>query len=169
METKTIKDVFIKTGVKGNREWTRYDVQFTDGTKTSTFDKNIATLRGKTIECELTQEGQYTNLGVWNEVVDKPENPMKVSPPQPVTQPSKGDSIEAQVAVKEIGMAMREKLEVPNGLVALYWGWIGHALGGVIPQPITSSVKTIQEAPKQAPIAKKTAPKQEPDPSDLPF
>ena len=164
-----IKEVTIKTGVKDGKKWTRYDIQFTDGQKASTFDHKIATMGGKVVDVELQQNGQYVNIGKWEEVIDAPpENPMaKISPPGPVFQPSREASIEAQVAVKEIGEAMRCKIEIPDGLTAFYWGWIRHALAGILPEP----VKRIPETPKPAPAAKKPASKQgvkDTDPDDLP-
>jgi hypothetical protein len=171
METKEIKEVkILKSGEKNGRKWTAYQVVFEDGQKASTFDHKIAAMAGKTISVELQQDGQYVNIGKWEEVIDAPpENPMaKISPPGPVFQPSREASIEAQVAVKEIGEAMRCKIEIPDELTAFYWGWIRHALAGILPEP----VKRIPETPKPAPTAKKTASKQEvkdTDPDDLPF
>ncbi len=170
MEIKTIKEVkILKSGEKNGRKWTAYQVVFEDGQKASTFDHKIATMAGKTISVELEQEGQYVNIGSWSEVGIEPVNPMAIiSPASPPHQPSREDSIEAQVAVKEIGMAMREKVEIPDGLTAFYWGWIRHALAGILPEP----VKRIPETPKPAPAAKKPASKQgvkDTDPDDLPF
>jgi hypothetical protein len=139
-----IKEVKIgKTGTtKKGVKWTQYMVLFEDGQKASTFDNKIACLGGQTIDVELEQDGNYTNIKSWSATSDAP-TPAPTTTAITAIQPSKEASIEAQVAVKEIGEALRAKIEVKPEYQALYWGWIGHALAGILP-PVT----------KQAPSAK---------------
>jgi hypothetical protein len=96
-----IKEVKIgKTGTtKKGVKWTQYMVLFEDGQKASTFDNKIACLGGQTIDVELEQDGNYTNIKSWSATSDAP-TPAPTTTTITAIQPSKEASIERQVALK---------------------------------------------------------------------
>jgi hypothetical protein len=80
----------------------------------------------------------------------------------PSPAPSRDNNINACVAIKEIGDCIRAKVEIKPEFTALYWGWIGHALAGILPPAV-----------KQAPTAKLKHPQpvkeEEPPLEEIPF
>lgn len=149
---KTIAEVKItKTGEKDGKRWTAYSVLFTDSQKASTFDHKIATMGGKTVDVELEQNGQYTDIKSWKPVTEfepPKENP-PLTPAQPVQQPNREASIEAQVAIKEIGEDYRADQYVPPGYMDLYWGWISKALAGILPKPKPATTSKAKASVKE--------------------
>ena len=77
---KQIKEVkVLKSGTNRKGAWVMYSVTFTDGSHCSTFDTKLVNMAGQTIDAELEQDGQFTNLKSWS-----PDQ----TPPQPTGTPT---------------------------------------------------------------------------------
>lgn len=92
-------------------------VKFTDGTKFSTFDKNVLTiaeqLKGQMVEYTTSQNGQYTNLAslkpVSGPVNAPPQQPAYAPAPAPYVAPNGGGTSDvAAIAIRELSAAVRE-------------------------------------------------------------
>ena len=82
MAIKTVKSVSKKEGVSGDKPWTNYTVDFTDGSKASTFDGAAASLKaGDTKDFYIAKNDKgFWELNEWKDADPNSPPPMD-SPP----------------------------------------------------------------------------------------
>jgi hypothetical protein len=151
MQNITIKSVQEKHSKDGSK--TFYIVTDNKGAEMSSFEAEVMAFQpGTVIDADIEVNGKYTNLKGFKVI----SNPAP-SAEKPTTQPQpyqrvgfidNSASIEAQVAVKEIGEDWRAgKLKDDDSLVAVYKGWIAAKLGNCLPKPVTTQINP--EVPQQ--------------------
>lgn len=114
MQIINVTEVRTKTGTGAKGAWTMYIVKNEKGAEFTTFASEAADIKpGCTLEGEVEVNGKHVNLKDWRFVGG---NPAQVTPPAPQTPPapfrpqsaipqpdSRENSIETQVAIKEVG------------------------------------------------------------------